>query len=115
MDKLMAHYDIKKAVTHVYPLSVDYKLTHHQGAERWRIGSTTHVKEAIIKFEDLLGTYFGDQGTESKYTLPKFISKEKKVPMSNGPTQRWTTLHCWMKKVTVYANNFWGLCNGCEL
>ena len=84
MNDIMDHYDAKKAGKPVYHLGIDYKLVHHQGAERWQIGSVTHVKEAIIKFEDLLSSYFGDQGTKGKYTLPKFTSREKKVLVSNG-------------------------------
>ena len=46
----------------------------------WHIGSDTHVREAIKKAEDLLGTYFDKRD----YSMPTNSKKDKKVPMSPG-------------------------------
>jgi hypothetical protein len=55
MDELMKTYDIKKVAEPTYHLGCGYKKLAEDGMDYWNVGSNTLCREAINKFELLIG------------------------------------------------------------
>ena len=75
MDELMRTYKISKVGEPTYHLGCDYQKLAEDGVDYWNIGSHTHCKETISKFETLIGNYPNEGKEESEqtpYTLPEY-------------------------------------------
>ena len=77
LDSLMKIYEVSNLWSPIYHLGCDYSKVIHKGEEFWCIGSYTHIKEALVKAEEILGKLYNIQGCKIKFKTKKY----EKIPI----------------------------------
>ena len=70
LDSLMKIYEVSNPGPPVYHLGCSYSKVVDKGEEFCCIGSSTHVKEALIKTEEIQSKLYNIQGIENLDRLP---------------------------------------------
>ena len=78
LDSLIKVYEVSNPGPPAYHLGCNYSKVIYKGEEYWCMGSSTHVKEALVKAEDILSKLYNIQG----YKIKEKTKKCEKTPIS---------------------------------